>query len=556
MTRAKKIFLTLAISVAGTAAFNFCLGQSPDIIKRAMRDELNRSMKELSYQDYQKPFFISYTLKDSKAFTAMAMLGALARSSDLPSKQTSVRVLVGGYDFNDESLDDNLYSSPSGNEVPVPLVDDYFGIRRTFWGSTDEVYKSAAKQFEKNRSILKEQNKKLEEIPHRYLAKVPSVQINQPPLVTDVNQQALENLVKKLSAVFKTYPSIEISRAMLSFRRETTYFVNSEGTETQTFTSVATLEVIAQSNTEKGEPLFNQLSFNAPTPDQLPAVEVLIKNVRAMADDLMAQRTTKALEEEYTGPALLLGLPVAEFISGGLFTREGLMASNNIGNPDGYRFDSNFSLDEKIGRKVVSEGLTVAALPKLKKFGDVHLLGAFEVDDEGVSPPEEIVLVENGILKNLLNDRTITRADQIPNGHSAGPGVISVKFNNSFTESELKAKLIEQAKAEGLDFAIIIRDASMIRLGGLHNVYKVSVKDGKEELLRNAFQENSGLKILKKISGATSEVQAYNLLQGGQNPSWVSWIVPAGLLLDGVELKPSNLPFFKDEVYVQNPLKR
>lgn len=537
------------------ATLNICTGQSLDVIKQAMRDELNRSMKELSYQGYEKPFFISYTLNDYKVFSAMATLGALTRTSDLPGRQTSVRVLVGGYDFNDESLDNNLYSSPSGNELPVPLTDDYFGIRRAFWGSTDEVYKSAAKQFEKNRSILKDQNKKLEEIPHRHLAKVPTIKISQPPFSAPFNSHALEKLVKDLSAVFKAYPAIDVSRVMASFRRETTYFVNSEGTETQITSTTVNLEVIAQSQTEKGEPLLTQIEFKASAPEKLPAADELLKKVKALADNLMTQRTSKVFEDEYTGPALLLGPSVAELVMTGLFTREGLTASNNIGNTEGYRFDSNFSLDEKVGKKIVSEGLLVMAQPKLKKFGSIDLLGAFEVDNEGVSPPEEIVLIENGILKNLLNDRTITRPNQVANGHGAGPGVISVKFNKQYSESELKAKLIEKAKEEGLDFAIIIRDVRTIRMGGLYNVYKVAVKDGKEELLLSAILEFSGLKTLRKISAATSAMQAYNFSSGVQNQKVTSWIVPSGMLVDEIELKPSNLPFFKDEVYVQSPLK-
>lgn len=526
-----------------------------EIIRKAMKDELERSMKELSLEGYKKPFFISYTLKDTKTFTVVATLGALARSSDFPSRQTAVRVLVGSYAFNDESLDDNLFSSPGGNEIQVPLNDDYYGIRRAFWGSTDEVYKSAARQFARNEATLKDQNKNLEEIPHRYLAKVPVIQVNTAAPAPGLDQTALENLARELSGLFKSYPDMEVSGAVINYTRETTFFVNSEGIDTQTSASRATVQVTAQARTDKGEPLIDQLTLTAASPAGWPPAADLIRQAKAMADGLIQARGVKVFQEEYSGPVLFQGQAVADLFATCLFGRESITATNTIGNTNGYRFDSNSSLDEKIGKKITADALTVKAKSRLKKFGPVDLLGSFDADDEGVAPPEELTLIENGILKNLLNDRTITKPDQTANGHGAGPGVLQVTLGKTTKPADLLAGLLAKAKAEGLDYAIVIRDASMARMG-LLNVYRVNVKDGSEELLRGAALESLGLRSLRKIAGATEELAAYNLPLGPRSANVVSWIVPAATLLEEVDLKPANLPFFKEELYVQNPLKR
>ena len=98
-------------------------------------------------------------------------------------------------------------------------------------------------------------------------------------------------------------------------------------------------------------------------------------------------------------------------------------------------------------------------------------------------PPYELVIVENGVLRNLLNDRTITSAGQTANGFSSGPGVVEVTTTHKNSDKELKEKLLAAAKAEGLDYALIIRQSPLLM--GVVNIHKISVKDGKEELMRN-----------------------------------------------------------------------
>src|SRR6185436_3369918 len=102
-----------------------------DVIMNAMHDELTRCMNEMKYEEYPKPFFIGFNITDSKSLTVMATLGAIIRSIEFPQKSRSVRVLAGGYDFNDESLDNDIVSPPDLNEINMPVDDDYYGIRRS-----------------------------------------------------------------------------------------------------------------------------------------------------------------------------------------------------------------------------------------------------------------------------------------------------------------------------------------------------------------------------------------------------------------------------------------
>jgi len=128
------IIVALLLNIAAVAQ------DKMPVIQQAMRDEMERNMKELKADGFDKPFFINYTLLDETSWQMNATLGALVSSLESKNRAAlSIRLLVGDYEFNDESLDNNLYSQPQANEMNLPLDDDYLGIRRSLWISTDNV---------------------------------------------------------------------------------------------------------------------------------------------------------------------------------------------------------------------------------------------------------------------------------------------------------------------------------------------------------------------------------------------------------------------------------
>ena len=232
------------------------------------------------------------------------------------------------------------------------------------------------------------------------------------------------------------------------------------------------------------------------------------------------------------------------------------MASNFIPKLTGYQFNNGAALDAKIGKSVMSEAITIKAKPKMKMYNEMVLLSSYEIDDEGIVPPDEVVIVEKGVLRNLLNDRTLTNDKQLANGFSAGPGVLEISVSLKNSEKVLKEKLMTKAKAEGLDYALIIRQSSLM---GIMNVYKVSLTDGKEELVRNAFFEDMNFRTLKRILGASEKYHAYNIQHMemmGRNADGgtIAYIVPEAVLLEEIGVKTFEMPVLKQDEYVGNPL--
>lgn len=528
--------------------------EDKNVIQKAMEDELQRSMKELAYENFEKPFFISYTIDDTKAVSISASLGALLYSNQLPVRNKSVRVLVGNYDFNDESLDVSYYNDLSAmSEINIPIEDDYFGIRRALWVTTDGIYKSAAKIYKENKQYLTEKDITLEKLPHRRFVKAPVVNLSIDKQHEIPNIESLENLVKEVSAFFNEEPEIHHSMVTLSFINSTKYITNSEGSKIKYPYSIATIQVYAEIKTKDGESIYDQISHFSFEASGLPSKAALEKDVLNMISGLKEMKTTKVFKDSYLGPVLFVEEAVGSVLSTSLFGFEGLVTSNDISTRDNYSYNGQY-LDDKIGNKILSNGMSVQSMPKLKYFDGQPLPGSFEVDAEGVIPQDTLTLVEDGFLLSLLNSRTATADNHALNGHSSeqslDPGVIKVSFDKPTSISTLKEKLIESAKEDGLQYALMIK---RIPYGNYMaaNVYKVYVEDGREELFRLAQVNPLDIKSLRRIEGSSNKFTVFN---NQSNGGLSSFIVPDGLLVDEVEVEGSSAPFLGNKILVENPI--
>jgi len=528
--------------------------QRDEAILRAMQDELRRNM-EIRETGYDKPFFISYGLTDVSSYSVYASLGAIVQSEESGNRGKAMRVLVGDYNFNDESLDNDSGSEPSGAEIQLPLDDDYAGIRRAYWTTTDAVYRGAAQKFRKHQQTLKEQHKKIEEIPHRTFARTPVVKVIAPWEDYTIPKSDIEQYCRKVSAVFKDYPGMESSDVVINVLQGRDYFINSEGTVVVRPYRLAMLQCRAELKTTHGEPIIESIVHYAESPTEFPAAESMITQVKSMIAKLQAVASSDAMEDEYSGPVLFMGSAVASTLTSTLFSyRETLVASNDIASVSDSRPESTSLLDARIGKLIMDNTITIKAKPKQKKFGNVVLLGAYDVDEEGVVPADELILVDKGILKSQLNDRSITREGQQANGHAGGPAVIDVSSSKGTTEKALKQSLIKLAADEGLPYAIIVRESGDVR-GNMAEVWQVDLATGAETLLRPAQVRRLSLKDLRKVSGISSTQQAYNVPAG--EGALTSIICPSAMLLERIDVVPLRLPYEKEDTeYVSSPLAR
>ena len=563
-------------TIAGT------LEKSDSIVLNAMRDELSRNMNDLQYADYNKTFFISYTIGKIEEIYVSSSLGALMNSKRDTSKTWAARVMVGDYDINDENYED--YSNIDENEmdpITLPVDDDYLGIRRTLWTVTNYIYKKAGMSYKNKMLALKQNNLNDSVLQIADFARTEQKKIYEPPVKLKVKKSELEDLTRNLSGIFINYPEIIKSAVTVDAFNSRIYFNNSEGTESVTSEVVFTIQVSAILMGNEGEMINNSFAYHVSSFDELPPVDSIKNNIRLLAENLIKLKNASTLEENYYGPVMFTGQVVAEIFEQNLFSgsdrliaqRDPLINSPQMkmyfGNPEG-------SIEDKIDKRITSSNLSIFAYPKMKEYNGIKLLGSYEIDAEGVVPPEKLTLVENGILKTLLNDRTPTRKLNTSNGHKrysisyggmskeTGPGVISVSSNNSMSYAALKEKLIEYAKMENLKYGILIKPLLTNNSYQTANIYKVWVDNGREELVSSAYFKDLPSNSLKRIIGTSNGQIVYNTFSGSGSLTssqalsrglMVTYLVPDAILFEESEIINIRKPVLSTKPITKSPVE-
>jgi ribosomal protein L7Ae-like RNA K-turn-binding protein len=522
-----------------------------DTVMMAMKDELKRSMSELQYKEYEKPFYINYGIDDIIGTNITASLGAIVNSSGTPIRTKYIRVMAGDYEFNDESLDVEINRQASdGDTWQVPSGNDYYGIRRSLWLSTDQVYKSASRLFNLHTKYVESEGKSLEEIPHRRFDKVPLVAFKTDKNAIAIDKKALEEKAKALSALFLQYPDLHSSTVSIMNYNTLSYFANSEGSTVQTYKNMASMQISAAKLSPEGQPVFKRLSYIFETPAELLALTSTEKDLHNMVKQIDRNMESPKLDDSYEGPVLFLDEAVPAIFRNNIIGK--FKASDIKAKSGGFGVQFNPDpFDDKINEKVTSTKLNISLLPKLKEYEGEKLLGRYDVDDEGVVPNDEIVLVKDGILKNVMTTRTLAKDWHKSTGTGSGPGVVSIFINETAELEALKDDLIAKAKEEELDYAIIVRKIELGRILTC-NVYKVSLEDGSEEFLTAAQLSDFGIKSLKKIVSASKDRKVYNYPNRSTGGA-VSYIVPTALLIEDVEIEKSYQRFNVELPLVESP---
>lgn len=537
----------LVISIAYVASAQL----HSDTVMIAMKDELRRSMSELQYKEYEKPFYIRYGISDITSTNITASLGAIVNSSGTPVRTKTIRVMAGDYEFNDESLDAEINRQPSdGDTWQVPSGDDYYGIRRSLWLSTDQVYKSASRLFNLHTKYVESEGKTLEDIPHRRFGKVPLVNFKTKRDVVAIDRQALEEKAKSLSAQFLQYPDLYSSTVSILNYNTLSYFANSEGSTVQSYKNMASMQISAAKLSPEGQPVFKRLNYIFETPDELLALTSAENDLHNMIKQIDRTIESPSLDDSYEGPVLFLDEAVPAIFRNNIIGKFKASDIKTKSGGFGVQFNPD-PFDDKINEKMTSNNLNISLLPKLKEYEGENLFGSYDVDDEGVVPEDEIVLVKDGILKNVMTTRTLAKDWHKPNGTSSGPGVVSIAINDTANLDDLKKDLIAKAKEEELDYAIIIRKFELGRILTC-NVYKVSLEDGSEEFLTAAQLSDFDIKSLKKIVSASKDRKVYNFPDPSTGGA-VSYIVPTAMLIEDVEIEKSYQRFNIELPLVESP---
>ncbi|MBU2573336.1 MAG: hypothetical protein KKH28_04590 [Elusimicrobia bacterium] len=532
----------------------------------AMGDELARSMAKLKMDDLARPYYVGYYMLESSNVYVSASFGAVISTSAGVSRSLAADVRIGSRSFDNTGYAGDDYQSYRPFYASAPEEEDYDALRFSLWSLTDQAYKGALETYSRKKAYLKKKN--LKEIYDDLSAEKPEVLIEEGPGAADFDPGKWKEYVKKLSAVFKKYPRIQNSDVSADYAARTYRFVNSEGSRYRFRRDKLTLSISAAVQTGEGLKFNDGREFHWPTLAAAPAFEALAAETEKFAGEMswLVDSSTAGI---YLGPVLFEDQAAAEFFNQ-LLVENVSFVKAPLADNDEYRkyyVDSGAFLN-KLNMRVTAPFLNVYDDPLQAEFRGTELMGSYRIDTEGVRPGK-LELVRNGKLVNFYMSRSPVKRFKTSNGHgrghitefpSARPGNVFIMSERTASRAELKKKMLETAKELELDYAVIIRrmaPADTKRMEELLAkpalVYKVSVKDGSEELVNGVEFTGVGFRALRDIILTSDEHYVYNFYQPG--PLYYSRgyvpaaiIAPSSILVQEMELqkteqKPDRQPY-------------
>jgi hypothetical protein len=429
------------------------------------------------------------------------------------------------------------------------LDDDPIALRSALWAATDQAYKAALAAYAQKQAALKQ----VETPPQAddFSKESPGISLAE-PLKLNVDEQAWEAKVARDSGLYRTDATVkdsqrdvQLSTGNFSARVTTTWLVTTEGAIVRK--SAAGYDESINLGTQAADGMRLDLSTSSVgvTLKDLDTPEAFEKRVLKLIASLAGLRKAPVVEEEYHGPVLLSS-------SAGAYTINSLLVSGVTATRPkmGTEARTNGPFASSYHARVLPDFIDVVDDPGLKSYNGKGLVGAYDVDDEGV-PAQAVKLVVAGKLENYLIGREPVRDFPLSNGHGraglATPskpsiGVLQVTAKDGLTDEDLNSKLLTLAKDRGLKNVYFVSSMS----GKLtpHMLYRVSL-DGKRELVRGADLSDLDLRALRSnVEAAGKDLHVTNYL--GDVPATV--LAPA-LLIDDLTIRRANkkndkLPFY------------
>jgi hypothetical protein len=556
-------------AVSGLLAWGVCAcaADSPDVVLKAMRDELQHS-QGLNSVNLERPYFFSYTIEDGDSFGATASLGGLIGTSNSRFRIPRVQVRVGSYQF------DNTNYVGSGGDVGshFPIENSYMVLRRYLWLATDQAYKSAVETMARKRAALKNMSAG-EPIPD--FAHADPVQVLDTVPEETVDQSAWTARVRSLSAIFAEFPQVFGSNVQVQAVKNVRYLINSEGTEVRTGGDTLFVLVNAIGQAPDGMHVRSAAGFYARDFQHFMGEAELAREVRQVADHVVAL-SRAPVGETYNGPVLFEGAASAQLLAQLLGTNL-VLPRKPINEPGRPNLVPASELEGRQSARVLPEWMDVVDDPTLKQWRGRTLFGSTRVDMEGVLA-KPLTLVEKGILKNFLLTRQPVASYTASNGRAQLQGAFGanrasisnliVTAAQTVPVKDLKQQLVEICRARNQPYGILVRKLDfpatapideLRRLmaanardgsGGAHPVsmpiliYKVD-KDGHEELIRGVRFRELNVRSLRDIRAAGDDINIFNYLENGAPMALVgagsyaaeASVVAPSLLVDDLEVR-------------------
>lgn len=457
MTKWKCLGAMVAVMlIAGSA---WAQKAEPSPLLKAMKTELDRSVKAYANADTVPMYFLAYHVTDTDQRSLSASYGALTKEDGYRRRVLDVDLRVGDYTLdNTREIRGGFGFGFNFNQSPeLPLEDDDKAVRTVIWNTTDAKYKAAIEQYTKvktNMQVMVEQEDTSadfsREQPQQYIGDLVSVKLD---------TEAWGGRLRELSRIFKEFPFVEESSVELSLTNDNRFFVSNEGSMIQTGQSYARLFVRCEGTASDGMRISRYESFDSDTPAGLPGDAEITAAINRVISELDALLKAP-LAEPYIGPAILVNRAT------GVYFHE--IFGHRI---EGHRQKSEFegqTFAKKVGEKILPDFIDVYDDPTVRDFNGQFLRGFYRYDDEGVKTTP-VTVVEDGVLKNFLMSRSPVEGFPTSNAHGrkqagmdavARQGNLMIKSSKEVPFAQLVQLLKDECRKQGKPYGLIFNDIS------------------------------------------------------------------------------------------------
>ena len=525
--------------------------EAKDPYMNALVKELDRSFTGFKNAEKTPLYFLGYELTASRYRYLSSKLGALDGDSEHLSNKLDIDMRVNTMDLdNTHQVKGNMAwaSYTQSQDLPVALEGDENALRARIWEYTDKAYKKAQENFTKvkmNKAVTA-----AEDDPSADFSPAQAENFYETVNLMDPDLAAWRERLKKHSARLAGYKFIYDSGVTVNYENENRYLVNSEGTRVKTGNNFITLSYYLTSRTTDGMELSRGERYNTDSFADLPSEETVNADMDRSIAEMKALKDAPIVEP-YSGPAILKAR------AAGVYFHE--IIGHRL---EGHRQkleDSGQTFAKKVGQKVTSEIVTLYDDPNLRDFRGVPLRGFYRYDDEGVKA-QRVSLVENGVLKGFLMNRSPIRGFPASNGHGrrssgrqtvARMGNLMMKASVTSTYPELRNQLIAECKKQNKTFGLVFEDIS----GGFTNVnrggaqafkvlpllvYKVYTDGRPDEMVRGVDIVGTPITSFSKIAAEADDDAVFNGTCGAES-GWVpvSSVSPS-VLISEMEVEKSE----------------
>jgi predicted Zn-dependent protease len=465
----------------------------------AMKAELSREQSLLFLPGMQKPYFIEYRMDELSSYDAVANYGALTREENVHQRIVRVSVRIGDYAADSSS------SRGDGNVQLAPLNSDQdndpAALRYALWTATDEAYKVALRAYAAKQANLK--RFQTAATADDFSPAKPVTVIK--PLVTlDLDRDDWKHRIVEASGLYATDPSVKASADSVQYSTASVrgvavnrYLVNTEGTVVRHGYTGYSASISVGGQAADGMKLGRDNGTTAALAKDLEPAAAFRKRVLDDLKSYQALRSAPIVDaDDYHGAVLFSGDAAADTL-GRLFT-----PNIEADRPDvGTTARTQGAYTSSLRARVLPDFMNVKDNPLLTTFDGQHLMGSYDVDDEGV-PAQSIDIVLAGKLLNFDIGREPVKDFPESNGHGrAGlgqpahsrAGVLIFKSSEPLTADAMKSRLNDLARKQGSDaYEVETMGGELIpRL-----LYRVHA-DGTRELVRGASFDELDLRSLR-----------------------------------------------------------